>query len=176
MHKAKPSEAFSFSNRYRSICEHAARLAEFNWDRCRRSTAAVKVVRPACLLQIQQRTGLSALIMDSVLIVCLWDNGAAEKRISSCSDFHQCSCQTSPFVYTPFTSEALQAWKVLRRRTAAVCPFYGGDAQILHCGKTTTKKHSRAPDFTSECTRVFKVTERWKSLLSSWLNPTWRSV
>lgn len=80
----------------RTRCSFSARLAEFNWERCRRLTATVKVIRPPCAVYCgcSERTGLSTLIMYCVLIVCLWDNGAAEKRISSCSDFHQSSCQT----------------------------------------------------------------------------------
>lgn len=111
-------------------------LAEFNGEGCHRLTAAVEVVRPV-YCRCSERTGLSALIMDSVLIVCLWDNGAAEKPISKCSDFHQRGCQTSPFVYTWFSSEALQSWKVLRRHMAAVCPLHGGQTQILQCENTT---------------------------------------
>ncbi len=130
---------------YQSICERAARPAEFNWERGHRLAATVKVICPPCAVYCtsRERTGLSTLIMDSVLIVCLWDKGAAEKRISKCSDFHQCSCQTfSLFTLhlpaRPFSPE--RCWGDGRLQFGLFPLSDGRTAWICHCSYTTTKK------------------------------------
>lgn len=128
-------------------CSFPTHLAEFNWERRHRLTATVKVICPPCAVYCRssKRPGLSTLIMCSVLIVCLWDNGAAEKRISSCSDFHQCSCQTfSLFTLhlptRPFSPE--RCWGDGRLQFVLFPPSDGRKTQILQCRNTIIEKYS----------------------------------
>lgn len=99
--------------------------------------------------------------MYSVLIVHLWDNGAAEKHFSSCSDFHQCSCQ----IFLCLHSIYQQGPSVLK---GAAVPSASDERRLHFSRKIISIKNALHSQFCISKTKnqlgsIFKVKVQWNS-------------